>query len=151
MPERGVFHPCTCSLLAASLILVPQPLQPLPPIHPPPPRRITTARGTVRHLVVLLPVPILYPKLPVAESVVAGISGALRFGFGFGLVGRRVGLVIWLTNATGNRPTDRTHTFIAIAGALARSSEMRDALRRANLPSGAVNQFMEADLLDDLK
>jgi hypothetical protein len=56
--------------------------------------------------------------------------------------------------ASTPRPAPRLRPRRALAppaGALARSSEMRAALRKANLPGGAVNQFMEADLLDDLK
>lgn len=37
-------------------------------------RRLAASRGAVQHLVVLLPVPIVYPKIPVTETALAAIS-----------------------------------------------------------------------------
>lgn len=37
-------------------------------------RRLAAGRGAVQHLVVLLPVPIVYPKIPVTETALAAIS-----------------------------------------------------------------------------
>jgi hypothetical protein len=117
----------------------------------------------VRHLLVLLPVPAVYPKIPVTESVIAGISGA-GGGKVHGVV-RAFGSCAPLRRCRRLRaracerrkaseetgPTRPHGPSTLPAGALARSSEMRAALRKANLPGGAVNMFMEADLLDDLK
>lgn len=41
-------------------------------------RRLAASHGGVKHLVVLLPVPIVYPKIPVTESVLAAISSKRR-------------------------------------------------------------------------
>jgi hypothetical protein len=37
-------------------------------------RRLAVRPGAVQHLVVLLPVPIVYPKIPVTETVLGAIS-----------------------------------------------------------------------------
>lgn len=72
-------------------------------------RRLAASRGAVQHLVVLLPVPIVYPKIPVTETALAAISNAM-----------------------------------------ASRKDVRDFLSKLKLPSGAVSQFNEPDLLDDL-
>jgi hypothetical protein len=41
-------------------------------------RRLASARGAVQHLLVLLPVPIVYPKIPVSESLLASLQGGMR-------------------------------------------------------------------------
>jgi hypothetical protein len=40
-------------------------------------RRLAARPGAVQHLVVLLPVPIVYPKIPVTETMLSAISSAL--------------------------------------------------------------------------
>lgn len=76
--------------------------QALPPTHSPtanplPNRsRIAASRGAVRHLLVLLPIPIAYPKIPVSESVVAGISGGFRWVWGMRFIPNMRG---WLRGA----------------------------------------------------
>jgi len=40
-------------------------------------RRVAARPGAVQHVIVLLPVPIVYPKIPVTESVLASISNAM--------------------------------------------------------------------------
>lgn len=37
-------------------------------------RRLAARPGAVQHLIVLLPVPIVYPKIPVSETVLGAIS-----------------------------------------------------------------------------
>eukprot|EP00882_Tetradesmus_deserticola_P007081 GHRQ01007454.1.p1 GENE.GHRQ01007454.1~~GHRQ01007454.1.p1 ORF type:complete len:673 (+),score=308.38 GHRQ01007454.1:542-2560(+) len=41
-------------------------------------RRLAAGRGAVSHLLVLLPVPIVYPKIPVSESLLASLQGSMR-------------------------------------------------------------------------
>jgi hypothetical protein len=38
-------------------------------------KRLAAAQGSVRHLLVLLPVPIVYPRIPVSEGMLASMSG----------------------------------------------------------------------------
>jgi hypothetical protein len=40
-------------------------------------RRVEASQGAVRHLVVLLPVPIVYPKIPASEALLAAVSSEL--------------------------------------------------------------------------
>lgn len=41
-------------------------------------RRLAAGRGCIQHLLVLLPVPIVYPKIPVSESLLASLQGGMR-------------------------------------------------------------------------
>eukprot|EP00879_Flechtneria_rotunda_P009341 GHRR01009780.1.p1 GENE.GHRR01009780.1~~GHRR01009780.1.p1 ORF type:complete len:646 (+),score=209.66 GHRR01009780.1:188-2125(+) len=40
-------------------------------------RRLDARPGAIQHLLVLLPVPIVYPKIPVSESILSSMSGAM--------------------------------------------------------------------------
>jgi hypothetical protein len=40
-------------------------------------RRLAARPGAVQHLIVLLPVPIVYPKIPVTETMLGAISSTL--------------------------------------------------------------------------
>lgn len=42
-------------------------------------RRLSSAPpGAIQHLMVLLPVPIVYPKIPVSESLLQALQGGMR-------------------------------------------------------------------------
>jgi hypothetical protein len=49
-------------------------------------KRLTAGRGAIQHVLVLLTVPIVYPKIPMSESMLSGLScewpGCLRAGAG---------------------------------------------------------------------
>jgi hypothetical protein len=72
----GGVDTCAPSLLLAAAVV-----QVLPPaawdtLFQEVQQRLSARPGAIRHLLVLLPVPIVYPKIPVSESLLHGVAGA---------------------------------------------------------------------------
>ena len=100
--------------------------------------RIANLPGSVQHVVLMLAIPIVYPRLDVAESVVNTVATSKKAVTGtYNLLGKVVGSAAGVVGAKQVVNTG--------------FSSVKQAFGKSGLMSSVVSVFGEVDLLDDLK
>lgn len=100
--------------------------------------RIANLPGSVQHIILMLSVPIIYPRLDMAESVVNTVATSKKAVTGtYNLLGKVVGSAAGVVGAK------------QVVGA--GFSSVKQAFGKSGLMSGVVSVFGEVDLLDDLR